>query len=77
VVESLDGNYAEIAIGGAKIRTAGDFKIGAPVILCVRADNVLLEPIDCKIRTQNWFDGRIVDVSNKSPSIAAPFVWSR
>jgi tungstate transport system ATP-binding protein len=63
IVESLDGNYVEIAIGGAKIRAVGDFQIGAPVILCVRADHVSLEPVDCKAKTRNCFDGRIVDVS--------------
>ena len=62
-VESFDGDDAEIAINGAMIYARGNFKIGARVIVCVRADDVSLDPIDFCATKRNRLQGKIVETS--------------
>ena len=63
VVKSLDGGYAEIAIDRAKVYSGGEFKIGAKVIVCVRADDVFLEPGHVEPEDRNRLKGKIIEVS--------------
>ena len=62
-VESLDGDYAEISINGAKIHATGEFEIGARVVVCVRADDVSVNSVRCETKSRNSFGGTIVEVS--------------
>ena len=45
------------------IYARGEFKIGARVILCVRADDVSLDPINSNVKKRNRFEGKIVEAS--------------
>jgi tungstate transport system ATP-binding protein len=62
-VENLDGDDAGIAINGAMIYARGKFKIGARVIVCVRADEVSLDAIDFSATKRNRLKGKIIEAS--------------
>ncbi|MPZ78394.1 MAG: ATP-binding cassette domain-containing protein [Deltaproteobacteria bacterium] len=63
VVKSLDGGYAEIAINRAKIYSGGEFKIGAKVVVCIRADDVSLNPGHIETKDRNRLKGKIIEAS--------------
>jgi tungstate transport system ATP-binding protein len=62
-VESLDGDDMGIAINGAMIYARGKFQVGARVIVCFRAEDVALDPIDFRAKKRNRLKGRIVEAS--------------
>ena len=63
-IEGLDNGDVEIAVNGALIYAKGEFKVGARVTICLRADEVFLDSIGFAAETRNRIEGKIVDASS-------------
>ncbi len=62
VVEARDEGGTVVAINGARVHVPGGFKIGANVVVCIRADDVSIAPAACRGTDNNRYKGRICEV---------------
>ena len=64
VVEGIDGNHTVVAIDGIKAYASGRFRVGARVVVCIRAEDIYLSWGNCDAENPNRFKGKIIEVSS-------------
>jgi ABC-type Fe3+/spermidine/putrescine transport system ATPase subunit len=64
VVEGIDGNYTVVTIDGIRAYASGRFKVGAKVVVCIRAEDTYVSRGNCEAENPNRFKGKIIEVSS-------------
>lgn len=66
-VEETGGEFTVVRVNRQFLRVAGEFDIGAKVLLCIRPETVTIQRCSCAAENLNQLRGRIIGIS---PGIA-------